>query len=123
MATVTPSFVDLSQKFFGNTVVIYTWAHMANTDAGVPVMGPGWADRSFQIEGTFGVGGTVLVEGSNDGVNYRTLNDPFGNALSLTSAGVHELTQIALWMRPRVSGGDITTDLTITATLGRHGYP
>lgn len=123
MAVINSSFVNLSQKFFGNTVVIYTWASLALGDSGNPVSGPGWADRSFQIEGTFGAGGTVVIEGSNDGVNYRTLNDPFGNALSITSAGVHELTQIALWMRPRVSGGDITTNLTMTATLGRHGYP
>lgn len=123
MSIINPSFVDLSQKFFGNTVVIYTWAALANGDSGAPVQGPGWADRSFQVEGTFGSGGTVLIEGSNDGTNYRTLNDPFGNALSLTSAGVFELTQIALWMRPRVSAGDITTNITISATLGRHGFP
>lgn len=125
MATVNYSKIDLSQKFYGNVVVIYTWTPLANGDAGVPVMGPGWADRSFHIQGTFGAGGTVVIEGSNELVptNYRTLNDPFGNALSIITAGVYELTQIALWMRVRVSAGDGTTAITVNACLGRHGYP
>ena len=125
MPTINYSKVDLSQKFYGNVVVIYTWTPLVNGDSGLPVMGPGWADRSFQIEGTFGVGGTVVIEGSNEltPTNYRTLNDPFGNALSITQAGVYELTQIALWMRVRVSAGDGTTSVSVNACLGRHGYP
>ena len=66
MSVINPSFVDLSQKFFGNIVVIYTWADLHNSDSGAPVIGPGWADRSFQVEGTFGAGGTMM--GSATGV-------------------------------------------------------
>lgn len=119
MAVVNSTFTSL-ENFYGNHVVIYTWAAMGLTDTGLPVSGPGWADRSFQVEGTFGAGGRVEIEGSNDGVNYRTLNDPFGNSLSVSSAGVYELTQISLWMRPRISAGDVTTNITVTATLVRH---
>ena len=121
MSVINPSFVDLSQKFYGNTVVIYTWAALANGDSGSPISGPGWADRSFQVEGTFGAGGTCLIEGSNDGTNYRTLDDPFGNALSITAVGVKQLTEVCLYIRPRISAGDGTTALTISALCARHG--
>lgn len=123
MPVVQPSFVDLSQKFFGNVVVVYTWTGLANGDSGAPAQGPGWADRSFQVEGTFGAGGTCLIEGSNDAVNYHTLHDPFGNALSAAAASVVELTEVTLWIRPRISAGDGTTALTISAVFARHGYP
>lgn len=120
MSNVTPSFVSYD-IFYGNSAVVYTWAAMALTDVGLPIQGPGWADRAFQVEGTFGAGGRLEVEGSNDGVHYRTLNDPFGNVLSISSAGVYELTQVSLYIRPRVSAGDITTNLTVTGILVRHG--
>lgn len=123
MATINPSFVDLSQKFFGNIVVIYTWAALAQGDDGAPVSGPGWADRSFQVEGTFGAGGTVVIEGSNDGTNYRTLNDPFGNPMSITAAGLYQLTQDSLYVRPRISAGDGTTAIAVSGLFARHGYP
>ena len=121
MPTINYSEVDLSQRFYGNVVSIIKWTPLVNGDVGAPVSGPGWADRAFQIEGTFGAGGTVLVEGSNDGTNYRTLNDPFGNPLSITAVGIYQLTQDALFMRPHVSAGDGTTSITITALLARHG--
>lgn len=125
MATIAYSEVDLGQKFFGNVVSILTWTPLVNGDDGAPVKGPGWADRSFHVHGTFGTGGTVVIEGSNEltPTEYRTLNDPFGNALSVTAAGVYELTQIALWMRVRVSAGDGSTAITVNACLARHGYP
>ena len=37
-----------------------------------------WADRTIHVYGTFGVGGTVVLEGSNDGTNYVTLTDSNG---------------------------------------------
>jgi hypothetical protein len=123
MAIINPSFVDLSQKFFGNIVVVYTWLGLANGDSGTPISGPGWADRSFQVEGTFGTGGTCLIEGSNDAVNYHVLHDPYGNLLSITANGVAELTEVTLWIRPRASAGDGTTLFNISAVFARHGYP
>ena len=121
MAAVNPTFVDVSYKFWGNQAVVYTWTPLANGDSGVQILGPGWADRSFQIEGTFGAAGTVLVEGSNDGVNWRTLDDPFGVPISVTTPQIRELTEITYYVRPRVSAGDGTTSITVTAILVRHG--
>jgi len=96
-----------------------TWPSLANGDDGGPVGGSGWADKSVQVEGTFGGGGTVVLEGSNDGTNYRTLNDPFGVPLSFTAAGIHAITEATRYIRPRVTGGDGTTGITATVLVRR----
>lgn len=103
---------------------LVTWASMANGDSGTPTdqnLMP-WLDRTFQITGTFGSGGTVLIEGTNDLVNYYTLTDPQGNALSVTTAGIHQVTEVVVAMRPRVSAGDGTTAIVVTGFF-RSTYP
>jgi hypothetical protein len=104
---MTVTDYDLSSlipTFWGNNVAIYTWTDLAADSSGQPVSGPGYTDRSFQVSGSFG-GATVVIEGSNDGVNYFTLRDPFAVPLSFTAPDLREVTEMALWMRPRVIGG------------------
>ena len=78
-----------------------------------------FADISVQVAGTFGAGGTLLIEGSNQGPAatdisaYATLNDPQGNALSITAAKIEQVLEMPRWIRPRVSAGDGTTSLTV----------
>lgn len=98
------------------------WASMANGDSGDPLPTDTivqYLDRTFQITGTFGTGGTVLIEGTNDGTNWATLTDPQGVALSITSAGIYQVIQVTLKMRPRVSAGDGTTAIVVTGLLRR----
>ncbi len=118
--SVTPTLVSLIPQVWGNNVAVYTWAAIANGEAGVAISGPGFTDRSVQIEGTFGTGGTVVIEGSNDSLNYHTLHDPFSNALSYTSSTLVQVTEICLWMRPRVTAGDGTTSINVTAICCNH---
>lgn len=91
------------------------WAGLLNTDVGDPQEFIEFADRSVQVTGTFGAGGAVVLEGSNDGTNYATLTDSTGTALSITAAGIKQITQITQFVRPRVTAGDGTT--TLVATL------
>ena len=87
---------------------------MGNGDAGTPIEFPLLSDRSVQVTGTFGSGGTVVLEGSNDGgTTWTTLKDPFGTALSFTAAGLSQVVEGALQMRPRITAGDGTTDLNV----------
>lgn len=104
---------------FGDNGHIVQWTGLLNGDSGVPLDMIGSADRSVQVTGTFGTGGTVLIEGSNDGTNYATLHDPGGNALSLTSAQIVAVLEVSAYTRPRVSAGDGTTALAVTL-LVRH---
>jgi hypothetical protein len=114
MATITPTITN-STKFRDYTIV-YTWTPMTNSgsDVGAALELPGWADRSVQVTGTFGTGGTCLIEGSNDGTNYATLNNLQGSALSIGSASIKGVAEITRYIRPRISAGDGTTSLTVT---------
>lgn len=96
-----------------------TWA-LAEGDDGVPAAYPEYSDRSVQVAGTFG-GATVVIEGSNDGVNWSTLRDPQGSSLSLTSAGLKGVVEMSAAIRPRVTGGDGTTALTVSMFFRRTG--
>ncbi len=90
-----------------------TWEGLLNGDDGSPVQWSDFADRSIQVIGTFGAGGNLRIEGSNDGTNYATLNDPQGNALDFTSAKIEQALECTRYMRPRVTAGDGTTDIDV----------
>jgi len=109
MASITPTKQDL---IFGSSVT--TWSPMASGDTGVPVGIPGAGDRTVQVNGTFGVGGTAVIEGTLDMVNWYQLHDPAVVALSFTSAGLGAILENVLAVRPRIAGGDVTTALTVT---------
>ena len=89
-----------------------------------PLPGRRWrtgtaATRFRLTRSSFGSGGTCLIEGTNDGTNWYTLTDPQGVALSITTAGIYQVIQVTLKMRPRVSAGDGTTALVVTGLLRR----
>jgi len=94
--------------------MLITWAGLANGDTGQPFILSQYADRSAQIEGTFGAGGTVVVQGTNDLTNWRTLNDPFDNPISITLAKIEAISELVGQIRPNVTGGDETTSITVT---------
>ena len=111
----------------GEDTMILTWANMAFTggvgDIGQVAVFPTWADCSFQFVaaqgGTFGAGGQVIVEGSNDSVNFETLNDTFGVPLSYSVAALRQCAEHAQNMRPRVPAGDATTAINVIALFRR----
>lgn len=117
MATITPT--QGSVLGGDNSVQIWTWAIMANGDAGSPINFTQWADRSVQVTGTFGASGNLRWEGSNDGTNYAPLTDPQGNALDFTAAKIEQVEEITFWARPRVTAGDGTTSVTVTLCARR----
>src|SRR5262245_36384796 len=94
--------------------LVITWTGLLQGDDGEPVELPSFADRSVQLIGTFTTG-TLIIEGSNEAspATYATLNDPQGNALSNTSEKIEGILEITRWIRPRVSGGNGSTSLTV----------
>lgn len=113
MATITPTITALQDR---NTVLA-TWANMANGDVGAPVAYPRHADKSVQVTGTFGAGGSVAVQGSNDGANYAALNDNGGTVIAITAAAVKGVGENTRSVRPAVTAGDGTTSLTVNMLL------
>lgn len=108
-----------ADKLYPNCVTL-SWSALANGDTGLPATWPHYNDRTVQVGGTFGVGGSCKIEGSNDGVNYFTLNDPQGNDLVFTAAGMKVIAECPLHTRPSVTAGDGTTaiDVNIQCTKG-----
>lgn len=90
------------------------WATMANGDTGQPVEIPGYADKTIQVTGTFGTGGSVACEGSNDRVNFAALTNPTGTVIAITAANIQAVTEAVLQVRPHVTAGDGTTALVVT---------
>jgi len=119
MATITGS-IDRNLSEVGNAALV-TWTPMTFTglDAGAPVQWVEYADRCVQVAGTFGTGGSVTIEGSNDGSNFVVLTDPQGNALTITAARIEQVLELPRYVRPRVTAGDGTTSLTVTICMRR----
>lgn len=108
-------------SYHRGAVRVFKWETLTNSgsDVGAPI-GPdfaSYADRSVQVIGTFGTGGTVLIEGSLDGTNYATLTDPQGNALSIQSAKIEAISEATPYLRARISAGDGSTDLDVFVFL------
>jgi hypothetical protein len=78
---------------------------------------PEWSDRCVQVIGTFS-GGTIVIEGSNDGVNWVTLSDLQGNAITKTAAFIEQIQEVTRFVRPRVSAG-AAVDLDVFFVLRR----
>lgn len=114
--TVNYTVTQISQNAPGGAqgLVLIQWVGVAQNNLCQAVPLAEWADRSVQVSGTFGSGGTVAIQGSNDGTNYYTLNDPLGNAVSKTSAGLSQILELTRWIQPALSSGDGTTNLTIS---------
>jgi len=119
MATIAAT-ID-AVKTFGDRAHVVTWTPLtfSGLDAGSPIEMPGSADRSVQISGTFGAGGSISLEGSNDGTNYVVLTDPQGNALTKTAEAIEAISELTRFVRPRVTAGDGTTSLTVSLLVKR----
>lgn len=112
--TKTQVLVDLHGTLDAVAGYSLQWAAAANGDTGAPQLLPGYADKSIQVTGTFGSGGSCTLEGSNDGVNYFALTDPTGTTIAITSAGGKAITESTMYIRPHVTAGDGTTALVAT---------
>ena len=89
-------------------------------DVGSPMAFSEWADRTIQVIGTFGPGGTLTWEGSNDGgTTWAKLTDPQGNDLDIGSAKIEQISEITELARPHITGGDGTTDLDVFVVVRR----
>lgn len=108
MATRTAFSVADNERW----VVRYVWQGLLNGDDGEPIKLAVFADRSVQVIGTFGTGGSLSIEGSNDGgTTWATLKDPFAANITFTAAGLKTVGDLPYQIRPHVTAGDGNTDL------------
>ena len=117
MAEKPYTMVPTGQEVEG--VTLLKWTGLQATDTGAPFMFAYQNDRTVRVFGTFGAGGTVLIEGSLETTptSYDTLDDPNGNALSFSASRTESIQQNVTSIRPRVSAGDANTLLDVYLLL------
>ena len=108
----TPKPQPASQNAF-----VASWADLLNGDDGAPIAITPYTDKSAQVFGTFGAGGSLPIEGSNDGVNWAVLTDPQGNDLRFTTGKIEFISEATRFLRPGPVSGDGTTSLTVLIFL------
>jgi hypothetical protein len=118
MATRNPTITRVAATNDDASILV-TWAGLLNGDVGAPVAFPQHTVRSFQVTGTFGAGGSINAEGSNDGTNFAPVANQAGSAITLTAAGIKRVEDLTQFLRPNVTAGDGTTSLVATALLVR----
>jgi hypothetical protein len=92
---ITTTFENLGS---GETVLL-KFAGITQGDTTTPFEFYEYADRSVQVAGTF-AGSTVLIEGSNDGTNWATLNDAQAQPLSIATAGrIEQIMEVSRFCR------------------------
>lgn len=80
------------------------WEAVDGVDTGAGVDMGGYPDRTVTATGDFG-GGTVTIEGSNDGTVWQTLSEPDGTALTFTANGVAVIAESTQYVRQTMAGG------------------
>lgn len=95
--------------------VLVTWTGLLTGDTGAPVCLADFPDKSIQVAGAAGTGGTIVMQGSNDGgTTYSTLHDQSDNALSgLVVADTALIAEHLMLVRPSVAGGDGATNFAV----------
>ncbi len=97
----------------GVPACIIGWTGLLNGDTGAVVEMVDYADKTVTITGTFGAGGTLTLQGSNNGTDWFSLTDPQANAIAKTSASMEIIIEGPRYIRPNVTAGDGTTSLTV----------
>lgn len=89
------------------------WSGLLNGDTGAAVELVDYADKTCTVTGTFGTGGSITLEGSNNGTNWFALTDAQTQAVTKTAAGMELIVENPRYIRPSVTAGDGTTNLAV----------
>lgn len=103
-----------SSHLNGKPAYVVEWAGLSYGDVGSDLQSLQYTVSSVQVSGTFGEGGSVVLEGSNDGVTFYPLSDNHGSTVHFNKAGLKSVGDVVAYVRPKVIGGDSTTSLTVT---------
>lgn len=76
----------------------FVWIDMASGDTGTPMGENRLPDKTVHC-----VSGAATIQGSNDGVNYVTINDIAGNPLTLSAGDMKVILENPLYLRPLAS--------------------
>lgn len=97
----------------------FTWTPLTETNNdGQPLILSRFPDKSVHVYGTFGAGGTCIIEGTNEApgafANAVTLEGVNNSNLSYTAAGIETIKEVPVQLRPRISAG---TGVSLTVKI------
>jgi len=98
---------EIKAKMFTDPdrVMRVLWAGLNETDdEGNPARTAQYPDRTVQVTGTFG-GGSVTIQGPDDGSLWFALPDHAGAPLTFSDAGMKLVAECPLYMRPVAASG------------------
>lgn len=95
-------------------VVRFSWLNMGDGDSGGEISWISYADRSIQAFGTFG---SVMIEGSNDGINWSSLRNTAGDDLIFTSSRIEQVLEVCLYVRPVVTGAGADVNVVMVGRM------
>lgn len=85
-------------------VAVALWETMNGVSTGVEMALARWSDKTVTASGTWG-SATLVIQGSNDGNTWFTVDDVDGTPVSFTSDSMAVIRDNPLYMRPKTSGG------------------
>jgi hypothetical protein len=97
----------------GVPACIIGWSGLLNGDTGAAVEMVDYADKTCTIIGTFGAGGSITIQGSNDNSNWFAMTDAQTQAVTKTASAMELIVENPRYIRPSVTAGDGTTNLTV----------
>jgi hypothetical protein len=104
-------------------VITFTWGPFTNnTDVGTAMGHAEYSYRTYIVTGDFASGGSVVLEGSNDGTNWVALTNRQGTAMVFTAPGMNTSQDMPMFARPRMTAGT-STGITIIAACHRQDIP
>lgn len=122
MATIAKVVTKLGS--YPETAYMVVWEALTTTNAdGAPAELVAYSDRSVQVVGTFD-GASLQLQGSNDGINYKVLTDPQGNALTFTATNIESIAELTRYIRPAITvngAGSVDLDVYVLASGVRTG--
>jgi hypothetical protein len=102
-----------SESFYQEGVWRTEWSSLLTGETGDKADLSKWPTKSIQISGTAGAGGSVNIQGSNDGTNWSSLQSATGDSLATAAPGMYSIDQNTQHIRPLVVAGDGTTNLKV----------
>lgn len=121
MTTIVPQMIPGSDGVNSQAI---QWVGAAFGSTFQPINRGDLVDHAVQVTGTFGSGTNVQIQGSLDATSttngtYFPLKDPFGNVINMTAAALNQTTEMCIWLKPAITAGDGTENLTITLGVRR----
>jgi hypothetical protein len=111
---ITPSHDNVREAGGDGSMKKFTWVLLSADPDGVPVAMPEWADKTFEINGTFG-GATCEIQGSNGGAFQQLHKASAGTGTTYTAAGIDAIIENPLFVKPILT--TVGAGATITVIL------